>query len=81
MWTGLIYQTRGGNKKVKLTVTYYMCWKKISSGRRYESSDGRAFIVCGRSKGSLGWSSITRPAGSVMLQKREEKKQKNMSAQ
>ena len=32
-------------------------------------------------RGSLVRSSIQRPAGSVMLRKREDKKQKNMSAQ
>ena len=32
-------------------------------------------------RGSSEWSSIQRPAGSAMLQKIEEKNQKNMSAQ
>ena len=32
-------------------------------------------------RGSSEWSSIQRPVASVTLQKREEKKQKNMSAQ
>ena len=32
-------------------------------------------------RGSLEWFSIPRPAGIVMLNKIEEKKQKNMSAQ
>ena len=35
----------------------------------------------GESKGSLEWSYIPRPSGSVMPRKREEKKQNNMSAQ
>ena len=39
------------NNKVKLTVTYDMGWQKISSGRRYESSSGHAFIIGGRSTG------------------------------
>ena len=46
---------QGGNKnKVKLTVTYDMVWQKRSSGRRYVSSSGNAFIVGGRSKGVIG---------------------------
>ena len=32
-------------------------------------------------RGSSEWSSIQRPAGILMLRKREENKQKNMSAQ
>ena len=32
----------------------------------------------GEARGSLEWSSIPRPTGSVMLHKKEEKKQKNM---
>ena len=35
----------------------------------------------GEERGSLEWSSITRPDRSVMLQKRKEEKHKNMSAQ
>ena len=42
------------NNKVKLTVTYDMDWQKISSGRRYDSSSGHAFIIGGRSKGIIG---------------------------
>ena len=41
------------NNKVKLTVTYDMGWKKRSSGRRYDSSSGHAFIIGGRSKGII----------------------------
>ena len=41
------------NNKVKLTVTYDMVWKKISSSRRYDSSSGHAFIIGGRSKGII----------------------------
>ena len=39
--------------KVKLTVTYDMGWQKISSGRRYDSSRGHAFIIGGRRKGII----------------------------
>ena len=42
------------NNKVKLTVTYYMGWQKRSSGRRYDSSSGHAFIIGARSKGIIG---------------------------
>ena len=42
------------NNKVKLTVTYDMGWKKRSSGRRYDSSSGHAFIIEARSKGIFG---------------------------
>ena len=67
------------NNKVKLNVT--------RAGRRYHlgvditppsdtpSSSGQG------ERGSSEWSYIKRPSGSVMLWKREEKKQKNMSAQ
>ena len=41
------------NNKVKLTVTYDMGWQKISSGRRYDSSSGHAFIIGVRSKGII----------------------------
>ena len=42
------------NNKVKLTVTYDMVCKKISSGSRYESSSGHDFIIGGRIKGIIG---------------------------
>ena len=41
------------NNKVKLTVTYDMGWQKRSSGRRYDSSSGHAFIIGARSKGTI----------------------------
>ena len=42
------------NNKVKLTVTYDMGWQKRSSGRRYDSSSGHAFIIGARIKGIIG---------------------------
>ena len=42
---------------------------------------GITSLLVGEARGSLEWSSITMPDKSVMLQKIEEKKQKNMSAQ
>ena len=39
------------NNKVKLTVTYDMGCQNRSSGRRYDSSSGHAFIIGARSKG------------------------------
>ena len=42
------------NNKDKLTVTYEMGWQKRSSGRRYDSSSGHAFIIGARSKGIIG---------------------------
>ena len=42
------------NNKVKLTVTFDMGWKKRSSGRRYDSSSGHAFIIGASSKGIIG---------------------------
>ena len=39
--------------KVKLTVTHDMGWQKRSSGRRYESSSGHAFVIGGRRKGVI----------------------------
>ena len=41
------------NNKVKLTVTYIMVWQKRSSGRRYDSSNGHAFIIGARRKGII----------------------------
>ena len=41
---------------------------------------GMPSSLVGKARGSLEWSSIPRYAGSVMLQKREEKKQNNMSS-
>ena len=54
MSTGVIYQIRKNNNKVKLTVTYDMGWQKRSYGRIYDSSSGHAFIMGGRSKGIIG---------------------------
>ena len=48
-----IRQVKNKNK-VKLTVTYDMGCQKRSSGRRYDSSSGHAFIIGGRSKGIIG---------------------------
>ena len=42
------------NNKVKVIVTYGKGWQKRSSGRRYDSSSGRAFIIGARSKGIIG---------------------------
>ena len=41
-------------KKVKLIITYDMVWHKRSSGRRYDSSNGHAFIIDGIRKGIIG---------------------------
>ena len=54
MVNGVLYQTRKKNNKVKLTVTYDMSCQEISSGRRYDSSSGHAFIIGARSKGIIG---------------------------
>ena len=42
------------NNKVRLTMTYDIGWQKISSGRRYGSSSGHAFIMGARIKGIIG---------------------------
>ena len=42
---------------------------------------GMPSSLAGEARGSLEWSSIPRPSGSVMLQKREENNQNNMNAQ
>ena len=52
-WCDLLDKGKNNNR-VKLTVTYDMGWKKISYGRRYDSSSGHAFIIGGRSKGIIG---------------------------
>ena len=51
-WCALSYKW-GNNNKVKITVTYNVGWKKRSSGRRYDSSRGHAFIIGGSSKGII----------------------------
>ena len=51
-WCAQTYN-ENNNNKVKLTVTYDMGWQKISSGRRYDSSSGHAFIIGARSKGII----------------------------
>ena len=48
-WCDLSDEDRNKNK-VKLTVIYDMGWQKRSSGRRYDSSSGHAFIIVGISK-------------------------------
>ena len=50
MVTGVLYRTKEKKNKVKLTVQYDMVWQKRSSGRRYDSSSGHAFIIGGREK-------------------------------
>ena len=52
-WCALLDKDKNNNK-VKLTVAYNMGWKKISYGRRYDSSNGYAFIIGGKSKGVIG---------------------------
>ena len=42
------------NNNVKLTVPYGMGWQKRSSGRKYDSSSGHAFIIWARIKGIIG---------------------------
>ena len=52
-WCDLLDKDKNNNK-VKLTVTYNMGWQKRSSGRRYDSSRGHAFIIGGRIEGIIG---------------------------
>ena len=54
MSTNILYKKRKNKNMVKLTVTYDMGWQKRSSGRRYDSYSGHAFIIGGRSKGVIG---------------------------
>ena len=51
-WCALSDKERNKNK-FEITLTYDMGWKKRSSGRRYDSSSGHAFIVGGRSMGII----------------------------
>ena len=59
----------------------------IWSGRRYNLVGdmnplvGMPSSFAGEAMGSLEWYSITRPDGSVMIQKREDKKQNKTSTQ
>ena len=50
MSTGVLYHIREKKDKVKFTVTYDTGFQKRSSGSRYDSSSGYAFIIGGRSK-------------------------------
>ena len=52
-WCALSYKEKNNNK-VKLTVTHDMGWHKRSSGRRYDSSSGNAFVIGGISNGTIG---------------------------
>ena len=81
MSTGVLYKTR---KKITiLNLPLHMIWV----GRRdhlvgdMTPLAGMTSSLLGEARGSLEWSSITRPAVSVTLQKIEEKNQKNMSFQ
>ena len=51
-WCALSDKDKNKNK-VKLTVTYDMGCQNRSSGRRYDSSSGHAFIIGARSKGII----------------------------
>ena len=51
-WCAQIVKEKNINK-VKLTVTYNMGWQKRSSGGRYDSSIGHAFIIGARRKGVI----------------------------
>ena len=68
--------------KVKITVKYGVVWQKRSSGRRYHFSSGHAFIIGERSKGIIEivlYSKVCQKRDAEE-KRREEKKQKNMSA-
>ena len=70
-------------KRTKLNLPCNMIW----AGRRDHlvgdttPLQGMPSSSAEEKRESLEWSSIPRPVGSVTLQKRKEKKQKNMSAQ
>ena len=82
MSTDVLYQTRE-NIRIRLNLPLHMIW----AGRKdhlvgdMTPLAGMPSSLVGEARGSLEWSSISRPDGSVMLQKREDKKQKNISAQ
>ena len=66
---------KGKNKnKVKITVTYDMVWQKRSSGRRYDSYSGHAYIVRGRSKGIIGIVLYSKACRKYDYAEKEEKK-------
>ena len=82
MSTGVFYKTR---KKIatRLNLPLHMTWADIRDHLVGDMTPlaGMPSSFMKEERGSLEWSSIPRPAGSVMLQKREENKQKNLSAQ
>ena len=51
-WWDLSDKEKNKNK-VEINVTYNKDWQKRSSGRRYNSSSGHAFIIGARSKGVM----------------------------
>ena len=82
MVTGVLYRTK--TKKItRLNLPCNMIW----AGRRDHMVgdttplQGMPSSSAEEERESSEWSSIPRPVGSVTLQKRKEKKQKNMSAQ
>ena len=82
MSTGVLFQER---EKVttRLNLPLYLIW----AGRRdhlvgdMTPLSGMPSSLVEEARGSLEWSYICRPARIVMLQKKEEKNQNNMSAQ
>ena len=82
MVTGVLYQTR---KKTRtgLNIRLHLI---LAVRRDHLVGDmsplaGMPPSLVGEARGSLEWSSIPRPSGILMLQKREDKNQNNMSAQ
>ena len=74
MSNGVLYQTRK-KTRTRLNLQLHMIWY----GRR-DHLVGDMFPLAGmppslvgEARGSLEWSSIPRPSGSLMLQKREDK--------
>ena len=82
MSTGLFYKKRG-KIRTRLNLPLHMIW----AGRRdhllrdMTPLTGMPSSLVVEVRGSLEWSSIPRPAVSLIIQKIYEKKQKNMSAQ
>ena len=82
MSTGALYQ-KMEKIKTRLNLPLHMIW----AGRRDNMVGDMTPLACmssslvAEARGSLVWSSIPRASKIVILQKREDKKHNNMSAQ
>ena len=82
MSTGVLYQARK-KTRTRLNLPLHIIWAGIRDHLEVDMNPlaGMTSSLAGEARGSLEWSSIPRPAGSMMLQKREYKNKKKMITQ